>query len=240
MEERIERKISDATTVYFRLHRFERSSTQDLSAGEGSHSEADVIGSTGPGLLIDLRDNVFNPTRGSYHTLDIEYAHPNLLSSERIKFALGVWRNSFYFPLVANTALRLFVGLGYARTLDESYPVPKVRLLNEMSLGGPLSIRGFALRSFRPSENSLDTGYYNLRAELIFGVFGELDGTLFFDTGKVFPNIGFGDRREHTERHDGVGVGFRYRTPVGPIVVDLAHGIGDAEAIRFYFTLGTI
>jgi outer membrane translocation and assembly module TamA len=64
-------------------------------------------------------------------------------------------------------------------------------------------------------------------ADLSFAVFG--------DTGQLFPDW-------RTEpRHDGVGVGVRYKTPVGPVVVDFAQGLGpDRESVKFYFTVGTL
>lgn len=247
LEERIERKVSSVTTLYYRIHRYERSSTQDLSAKNAN--PVVVIGSTGPGVTVDLRDNLFNPMRGSYHTFDMEYAHPSLLSSDGVHFMMGISRNSFYFPFVAGTGLRFFLGLGYARAMEEGLTVPSIRLQNEMALGGHLSIRGFSLRRFKPDDDSQDSAFYNFRSEFAFPIFGDLGGAIFVDSGQIFPNGSFPERRRHKERHDGVGIGFRYKTPVGPFVIDLAYGLGDdreglkggdKEGLKFYFTLGTI
>ncbi|NBT59394.1 hypothetical protein EBT16_11485, partial [bacterium] len=59
---------------------------------------------------------------------------------------------------------------------------------------------------------------------------------VFFDTGQLFPEL------KQDNRNDGIGVGFRYRTPVGPVVLDFAHGLSPAakSIIRFTFTVGSI
>ncbi len=240
IEERIERKLSGITTFYYRLHRFERSFTEDLSKTDANQDAADVIGSTGPGVTVDFRDDVFNPTRGSFHTWDLEYANQALLSNHNIHFAMVVGRNSFYVPFIASTQLRFYVGLGYARSLEDSAGVPKVRLLNEMALGGQLSIRGYSLRVIKPPENAYDSAFYNVRSEVGIPIFGDFGAAVFFDSGQIFPNIGFPDRSVPSSRGDGVGFGLRYKTPIGPVVIDFAKGLGTAEPLKFYFTLGTI
>jgi outer membrane translocation and assembly module TamA len=40
-----------------------------------------------------------------------------------------------------------------------------------------------------------------------------------------------------------VGIGVRYKTPVGPVVIDFAKGLGSAtyaQGVRLYFTVGSI
>ena len=257
IEERIEKKLSSTVKFIYRLHRFERATTKTLllySADDPENpanpsgnnyqpgfppaTEVVDIGSTGPGLQIDLRDDSFNPTSGSYHTLDGELAHPSLLASNQVRFYMLMLRNSFYLPLFDPFGLAIFAGGGYADSLDHHYSIPKARLLTDLSLGGQGSIRGFSPRIFNPQPDSVTAGFYNLRAELRSQILGDLSGAVFIDSGQIFSkvasknwNIGL--------RHDGVGFGLRYKTPVGPAVIDISQGLGpDKEIMKFNFTIG--
>ncbi len=235
IELRIEKKISKSFTAVYRLYRYERTSTELLASSVTTPSlKVDIIGSTGPGLILDLRNDSFNPTSGSYHTADAEFAHPSLLSGSNTAFAMVVNRNSFYLPIFSPFQLSAFVGVGYARSLLSGRPLPTARLDNDLALGGQGSIRGFSVRVFAPSDTSTETAFYNVRSELGVGIFTNVTFALFFDSGQIFPNL------KADRRHDGVGFGVRYKTPVGPLVVDIAQGLGpDKESVKLYFTVGT-
>jgi len=235
IEGKVERKISGTLTGIYRLYRYERTKTEKLVTGGPT---VDSIGSTGPGLILDLRDDIFNPTRGSFHTLDLELASPILLSQEDIAFLMVMQRNSFYFPLVSPFSVTVSAGMGYAKSLFRGKPLPRARLVNDLALGGQNSIRGYSVRIFSPDKSDPkpeETAFYNVRVELGVKLFSSLSAAGFVDTGEIFPHL------RGTRRHDGVGVGLRYKTPVGPLVVDIAHGLGrDQEGVRFYFTVGTL
>lgn len=240
VEERLEKKLSSKLFLQYRLHRLERTRTESLQRQESGEAVItqdviDLIGSTGPLLTLDLRNDLFNPTSGSLHSLDLEMAHPALLSNPGLSFWLALQRNSFYIPLTKSLLFSVYAGTGWARSLLDK-ALPEARLANELALGGQRTIRGYAPRLFRAPPGTREMAFYNLRSELTFPLVGELNGALFFDTGQIFPEM----RPMH--RNDGIGIGFRYRTPVGPIVLDLAHGLSpEAESIvRFTFTVGTI
>lgn len=257
IEERVEKKFSQVFRFIYRFHRYERTTTKTLvlmdandpnnptnpngnnyQPGFPPATETVNIGSTGPGFQLDFRDDPFNPTKGTFHTLDGELALPALASSREVSFHMWMLRNSFYVPLFDPFGLALFAGAGYADSLDHQYPIPKARLLTELSLGGQGSIRGFSPRRFNPQVNSVTAGFYNLRGELRTEVFGDLSLAVFVDSGQIFSKLAaqswFTDNR-----HDGVGVGLRYKTPVGPAVIDISQGLGkDREVIKFNFTIG--
>lgn len=235
VELRIEKKISKAFTAIYRLYRYERTSTEVLASSETVPSlQVDNIGSTGPGIILDLRNDSFNPTSGSYHTADAEFAHPVLLSGSNTAFAMVVNRNSFFLPLFSPLQLSAFVGVGYARSLIAGQPLPTARLDNDLALGGQGSIRGFSVRTFFPDHGSTETAFYNVRAEAGVLLFSNISFAIFFDSGQLFPML------KAARRHDGVGFGVRYKTPVGPLVVDIAQGLGpDKESVKLYFTVGT-
>jgi len=244
IENRIERKVSKPLTLLYRLHRYERTRTETMASSVTTYtSNIDTIGSTGPGFILDFRDDIFNPRSGSLHTLDIELAHPVLLSQtdpEKIGFVMAVARNAFFVPLISPLSLSVFAGIGYAKSIIDGSALPTARLVNDLSLGGQTSIRGFPVRTFSPVKNNIrpyETAYYNLRAELTIYLFANISAAVFADTGQIFPGL------SADPRHDGVGFGFRYKTPVGPVVIDIAQGLPNAgearESLKFYFTVGT-
>lgn len=238
IENRIEKKISQHLTGIYRVYQLERTKTEILN--KANAEQVDLIGSTGPGLIVDFRDDIYNPTRGSLHALNIEIASPLLLSQEDIAFVMGIARNSFYIPLIGGVGLSLYVGAGYAQSLLPGKSIPAARLTNDLSLGGRGSIRGFSVRRFSPIGDPSNPGvertaFYNGRAELTVPLFNNFSGAAFFDVGQIYPNL------RPDNRHEGVGLGIRYRTPIGPVVVDIAQGLGgDREELKFYFTVGTL
>lgn len=240
IQNRIEKQFFKGFTFIYRLHRYERTTTEIQRAGSLTNKydvvERVSIGSTGPSLIVDLRDDTFNPTRGSYHTLDVEFAHPAMLSQADIGFVMASTRNSFYLPLFSPFKLLLFAGAGFAKSLFDESAIPTVRLAYDLSLGGQTSIRGFTPRSISPPKNTHVTAYLNGRAEMTIALFSSLSLAVFFDSGQILPEL------RPQSRHDGVGLGFRYKTPVGPVVIDFAQGFGGAnrEPVRFYFTVGTL
>jgi outer membrane protein assembly factor BamA len=81
--------------------------------------------------------------------------------------------------------------------------------------------------------------------ELRFPLIGQnIGGVLFHDMGNIYESlssISFRYRQRDPEDFDymvhAVGFGIRYRTPVGPLRVDLAYGLNPP---RFYGFSGTI
>jgi translocation and assembly module TamA len=58
-------------------------------------------------------------------------------------------------------------------------------------------------------------------------------GALFVDAGDAFVGNGDFDARI------GIGLGLRWRSPVGPVRVDVAHGIDNRDqSIRIHLSMG--
>jgi len=240
IEERIEKRITGRLFAQYRLHHLERTRTEVIQRNDSGSTNTltdtiDVIGSTGPGLIMDLRNDIYNPTSGSFHSLDLEFAHPYLLSNDQLSFLMALQKNSFYVPLSKSLGAAFYAGFGWASALQDK-ALPEARLANELALGGQGSIRGYAPRLFRAPAGTRELAFYNLRAELTTPLFGEVSGAIFFDTGQLFPGL------KAESRNDGIGIGVRYKTPVGPVVLNLAHGLSPAaeSIVRFTFTVGTI
>ena len=232
-EGRLEKKFSSKVTGIYRLLRVERTTTQSFPSGVASTPFTESIGSTGPGIIVDLRDDIFNPRWGSFHALDIEFASPLMLAQQDISFVMALQRNSFYVPIGQSIQLAMYAGFGIAHSFFAS-PIARARLVNELSLGGQGSIRGVAPRSLSPSLSSKDTAFYNGRLEVTFKLISDFGLAVFLDTGQIFTDLAT------TARSDGVGIGLRYKTPVGPVVVDFAQSLGNLGGqFKFYFTVGT-
>ena len=104
--------------------------------------------------------------------------------------------------------------------------------------GGDRSIRGYAWREVGPRTPAPDKyalGAKNLvvgsaEYEHYFGG-GPWGGALFVDTGSAFD--------DGIDLHTGVGFGLRWKSPVGPVRVDIAHGLNDPDSqFQLYLNIG--
>lgn len=101
--------------------------------------------------------------------------------------------------------------------------------------GGDSSVRGYAYRSLSPEDSDGDArgGRYLLvgSLELDYRVKTNWRGGLFWDTGNAFDSFS-------TALKSSLGVGVRWQSPIGPVRLDLAQPLDDAESVRLHFTLG--
>ncbi|MFT3763532.1 MAG: autotransporter assembly complex family protein [Pseudoxanthomonas sp.] len=102
--------------------------------------------------------------------------------------------------------------------------------------GGDRSVRGYAWREVGPR---LANGYA-LGAKHV--VTGSVEYEHYFNAGPygiaVFVDSGSAfDRRPDFQT--GVGIGARWRSPIGPVRVDIAHGLDHADsAVELYLSIG--
>lgn len=103
--------------------------------------------------------------------------------------------------------------------------------------GGDRSIRGYAWREVGPRIGKYALGAKNVvTASAEYEYYpggGPWGGAVFVDTGSAFDG-GMPDLST------GVGVGFRWRSPIGPVRLDLAHGLNDPDSqFQVYLNIGT-
>jgi translocation and assembly module TamA len=92
--------------------------------------------------------------------------------------------------------------------------------------GGDRSIRGYDYREVGPR-----IGDFGLGAKNVITASGEYEhylndswgGAVFVDTGSAFDG-------RTPDWYTGVGVGVRWRSPVGPVRIDIAHGLDDPRS----------
>ncbi|HTA41726.1 MAG TPA: BamA/TamA family outer membrane protein [Bryobacteraceae bacterium] len=213
------------------------------------------IGILTANLVQDRRNNPANPSHGMYNTIDVGIA-TKALASQR-SFGRVLARNATYYKLSKSLILARQTEFGVIApfsapagvTEQESVPLPE-RFFG----GGADSLRAFPYNEAGPRDtgeplvvggpSSKPTGFplggnaiFVNNVELRFPLIGQnIQGVLFHDMGNVFSSVGAISFAFHQRNlqdfnylvHD-AGFGVRYRTPVGPIRLDLAYSINPPK-----------
>lgn len=121
---------------------------------------------------------------------------------------------------------------GYTRVDDfERFP-PSLRFY----AGGDRSVRGYGYREIGPRADGVVIGGTRLLAgsvELERMFTERWGGALFVDAGDAFRS------NDEFDARVGVGIGLRWRSPVGPVRLDVAHGIDNRdESFRIHLSMG--
>lgn len=189
-----------------------------------------VIGTIGPTVDIDYRDNILNPHDGHWTRISLEYSSKFFSNHNVDDFYRATGQFTLYSPIWEEKGL-VWVNsyrTGYVKTLGNlEFGVPFDK--KGFILGGRSTIRGFESSEFFPTTNRQLPANYRLdnysvyqlmKSELRFPLFGSenLMGAVFYDGGEVIvDHISFEDRYR-----DAAGVGLRYNTPVGPLNLEYA------------------
>ena len=105
--------------------------------------------------------------------------------------------------------------------------------------GGDRSIRGYAWREVGPRHEGPDGKLYALGAKKVATASVEFEryfteqwgAAVFVDGGSAFDS--------KPDWHTGVGAGVRWRSPVGPVRLDVAHGLDDPDSsFQLYLSVG--
>lgn len=191
-------------------------------------------------FIQDHRDDPLDARRGFYNTLDAGYAVP--FSGTSTNYFRLVAKNSTYHPLRREVVFARTTSFGWLHNLDNE-PVP---LPENFYAGGASTHRAFPDNQAGPRD--LITGYpiggaafLFFQHELRFPLVGtNLSGVLFHDMGNVFSSldsISFRYRQKNQQDFDytvqAMGLGFRIKTPVGPLRLDLAYAPNTPRFVGF-------
>lgn len=235
-----------------------------LAAVKTKYIDTDVttselnIASTGPTLDIDFRDHPFNPTKGTFSRFNIEYASPELGSTNTIEFVRSVYSFTHYKTInKPGWVLANSFRAGYLKNLsslsDGGVPYDKKGLI----LGSQSTIRGYQPGESFPNASDFKVAdpshvvndEYNMRteaemvlvkSELRFPIKGNIGGAVFYDGGAVWvKGLDFPDPYRDT-----VGVAFRYATPVGAVSLEWGWKLDrrsdrNENQLPFHFSIGT-
>ena len=110
-----------------------------------------------------------------------------------------------------------------------------------------------AVREVGPSTMGLDGKKYAIGAKYVMTGSAEFEhyfdngpwgAAVFVDAGDAFNYFGSsvsdpGNQDENFDIHTGVGFGVRWKSPVGPVRFDIAHGLNDADSdYEIYLNIG--
>lgn len=189
-------------------------------------------------VIWDQRDDPFNPEKGSFLSFVAEWAYP-LFKAESdylknfIKFQQFISINQGFS---LSCTFRLGLGTG------------KIPIHERFFAGGSNSFRGERFDELGPKdpESHLPRGGKSLllfNFELKFPLYPglkDLFGAVFYDTGNIFPEI---EDMRFSSLQNAVGIGIRYRTPMGPVRFDLGWNLSDPERsgkVLAFITIGNV
>jgi outer membrane protein insertion porin family len=240
-------KISKASTLLYRFS-YRRVSVTDLNLGKISsedllpfYLQPARVGMVSVNFIQDRRDDPTDTHRGIFNTLDLGWAPESRFLGSATAFTRFLGHNATYHPF----------GLGnrfvFARALKFGWEqrlsgAPDLPLPEKFFAGGAQSHRGFPENQAGPRdpETGFPLGGNALlmnQMEFRYPLLGEnLRGVLFADSGNVYSGLDklslrFRQRGVAEGKYDfnymvhSVGIGFRYRTPIGPVRIDFSYAI---------------
>ena len=172
-------------------------------------------------------DDPLDPAEGIVAQLQLGGAAKALLSDQN--FLRTYFRYSQGIPLGKSDSLLLRGEIGVtAATSREGIPQDYL-----FRAGGSNSVRGYAYQSLGVKEGSATLGgryLLTLSAEYTHWIDANWGAAVFVDAGQA------GDDRDVFKLAPGYGVGARWKSPAGPLAIDLAWGQREKE-LRLHFSL---
>ncbi len=207
---------------------------------EWSRADFDVSSTNDASIFLapgaKWRKSAFNhdlfPTRGYSIEFEVKGAADALFSTT--SFARSKVRLSSILGITERSRLLLRGRLG-ALWVDEFDQLPPSE---RFFAGGDNSIRGYDIDSLGPVDSSGQviggTRLGIISAEVDYYFTERWGFAAFIDTGNAFGGDG-----SSTGLQTGVGIGARWRSPIGPIRVDLAHPLDDtSNDFRLHLRIG--
>jgi outer membrane protein insertion porin family len=201
----------------------------------------------------DTRDDLVAPQRGTLVSADATMAG-RVFGSE-VGFVKLFLQSFYYRNLGAHNVV--FAGgarLGLARAgeqIKDGLLVEDLPASERFYTGGDTTIRGFPRDAVGAPETLTVKGFPKggnaevvLNAELRIPVVGDFGAVVFADGGNVFARV---SELDLGALRAGLGFGVRYRSPFGPLRLDLGFPVnpvnysvvgGNRERPQFYFSFG--
>jgi outer membrane protein assembly complex protein YaeT len=214
-------------------------------------SQPDRAGIVAMAFIQDRRDDPVDTHRGVYNTVDAGYAWSGFGSGTNYT-RISV-RNATYQRIGREIVLARSLQFGWIHNLGG---VPAdIPLAERFFSGGASSNRAFPDNQAGPRDIGMDgkpgtgfplggNGVFFHSTELRFPLIGNnLGGVLFHDIGNVYADVAdmsFRFRQRNIQDFNyavnSFGFGIRYRTPIGPVRVDLSL---SPDSPRFFGFAGT-
>lgn len=211
-------------------------------------NENGVASSVQTSIIRDRRNNIFEPTDGSYQNISAQYTGLGGFHRNARLEGEARWYKPIYGDFVfrsRGTASKLFKTVGYRE-------IPRTE---KFVMGGARNMRGFNFEDIGPQVILTDAFGRPQRFNQggLFSVLGTfevehplvkeagLKWAVFYDTGNVFKyNIGAqGDWRLRSD----YGFGFRWFSPIGVLRFEFAYPLAKKDyesGSQFLFDIGQI
>jgi translocation and assembly module TamA len=173
-------------------------------------------------------DNLLFPSRGYLINLQLGAAPRVLPNSE--PFVRSYGRGTFYLPLGQSNALTLRAEGGYVESKSSDH-IPSLFLFRT---GGDTSVRGYPFQGIGVQVgNSIIGGRVLgvMSAEVTHWFTAQWGAAAFYDAGDAV------DFLADFKLKQGYGLGARWRSPVGPLNLDIAYG-EERREYRLHFSVG--
>lgn len=205
-----------------------------------------VVSSLGLTQTLDMRDSKSLPSRGFIFDNTADIAAKAFGGD--LDFVRSTARFTYFVPFAPKVSgsndvsttgherklswfqqsqLALGARVGIIHSLHSETNAATIPIDERFFNGGSTTVRSFGERELGPHDrNGYPVGgefFTVFNAEYTFPIFGELQGAVFFDAGNLLPNandlFGSFDAGLQDMRY-AIGLGLRYKLPVGPIRVD--------------------
>lgn len=174
-----------------------------------------------------------NPTQGFKQSYKIEVGSKAVLSDADMAIASANWKG--LYSLGENDDHQFLAGANLAYIFTNDFE--KVPYNLRFFAGGDQSLRGFDYKSLSPVEYGYKVGGQALAVGTIEYNYQFKDGwraAVFSDFGNAY------DKTFSNETAYNIGFGIRWKSPIGPIRLDVASGISDPDhPIRLHFFIGS-
>lgn len=175
-----------------------------------------------PIVAVTLRrvDNLFDPQRGGVFNVQLAAGKEGLLSSQDFLKAYAQYQHWIPVTPRDQVLLRSEIGSTYAHSREG---IPEDFLFRA---GGSRSNRGYSYQSLGPREGDAVVGGRYLMtasAEYVHWLDDKWGAAAFVDIGDA------ADTPKEWNSNRSYGVGGRYKTPAGPLALDLAYAEGPSK-----------
>jgi len=192
-------------------------------------------------MKYDSRDNQYSPSKGLVTGFALENAG-GFIGGDRDFYKFYGYSN-VYYSIIERVVLELSGRSGVVENYANTDSVP---IYERFYVGGATTIRGYKERGVGPRDSidkNIVVGGKALligNAEVTFPLFKRvIKGAVFYDVGNVTTQ--FSEMFSNSEYKQGVGVGVRVKTPIGPVKLDYGYPLNDNEGDKkegqFYFSV---
>jgi outer membrane protein assembly complex protein YaeT len=187
-------------------------------------------------VIFDDRDDALDPSHGTFVIVDTDVA-ARAIGSE-VGF-LRTYAQGFIYrllPMKRRTVFAVGARLGAAHGFErvkDGQVVSDLPASERFFAGGDTTVRGFSLDRLGNEDTISASGFplggngvVILNGELRMKVVGDLQGVGFLDAGNVYP---LASRLSLADLRPAAGFGVRYKTPFGPIRLDLGFNLDPKQ-----------